>query len=52
VGSLALLAATIAYAIILGIGLLVLGTPPAAAETGLQVVAWFRAHHNEARWVV
>lgn len=51
-GSRALLAATIAYVLLLGAGLAGLGTPPAAAETGEQVVAWFREHRDAARWFV
>ena len=28
------------------------GTPPAASDTGEQVVAWFRAHRDGVRWSV
>jgi Domain of unknown function (DUF4386) len=52
VGSGALLAATAAYAIIPGIGLAAFGTTPAAAETGAQVVTWFREHSDSVRWGV
>ncbi len=52
VGSRALLAATAAYAIIPGIGLIAFGTTPAAAETGTQVVTWFREHRDSVRWGV
>ncbi len=49
-GSPALLAATAAVAILSVLALLVWGTPPAAAETGAQVVGWFREHRDVARW--
>ncbi len=49
-GSPALLAATAAVAILSVLALLVWGTPPAAAETGAQVVGWFREHRDAARW--
>ena len=52
VGSRALLAATIAYAILMRAGLSVLGTPPAASESGEQVVAWFRENRDAARCFV
>ena len=52
VGSSPLLGATAAYAVLVGIGLGVLGTAPAAAETGPQVVAWFREHRDGVRWSV
>jgi hypothetical protein len=29
-----------------------LGTPPGAADTGAQVVAWFREHRDGVRWSV
>ena len=51
-GSRVLLAATIAYAVLVGAGLVVLGTPPAASESGEQVVAWFRQNHDAVRWFV
>jgi len=49
-GSPALLAATAVVAILSVLALLVWGTPPAAAETGAQVVGWFREHRDAARW--
>jgi len=52
VGSGALLGATAAYAALVAIGLGALGTAPAAAETGPQVVAWFREHRDGVRWSV
>ncbi len=52
VGSRALLAATIAWAVLMGAGLTVLGTPPAASESGEQVVAWFRENRDAARFFV
>jgi len=51
-GSRALLVATIAWAVLMGAGLVVLGTPPAASETGEQVVAWFSENRDAARWFV
>jgi hypothetical protein len=50
VGSRALLGATGAYAVLSGVGLLAVGTLPGAAETGAQVVAWFREHRDSVRW--
>jgi hypothetical protein len=52
VGSSPLLGATAAYAVLVGVGLGVLGTAPAAAETGPQAVAWFREHRDGVRWSV
>src|SRR5229473_6011056 len=52
VGSRALLGATVAYAVLSGVGLLAVGTLPGAAETGAQVVAWFREHRDSVRWSV
>ena len=49
-GSPALLAATAVVAILSMLALLIWGTPPAAAETGTQVVGWFREHRDAARW--
>jgi hypothetical protein len=42
----AVLGATVAYAI----AAVALGTPPGAADSGEQVVAWFREHRDGARW--
>jgi len=52
VGSRALLAATMAVGILSVLSLSVWGVPPAASETGPQVVAWFREHRDNARWFV
>jgi len=52
VGSTALLWATVVYGVLVGIALGVAGTLPAAAETGPQVVAWFREHRDGVRWFV
>lgn len=49
-GSRALLAATMAYVILVGAGLAALGTVPAGAETGAQVVTWFREHRGAVQW--
>jgi hypothetical protein len=43
-GSLALLAATVAVAILYAFALVTLGTPPGASETGSQLVVWFSEH--------
>jgi len=52
VGSRTLLAAAVA-AVILYVGSVVaLGTPPGAAESGAQVVVWFREHREGVRWSV
>lgn len=51
-GSRLLLGATVSLAIIYGAGLIALGTPPAAAETGPEVVAWLREHRDGVRWFV
>jgi len=42
------LAATVSYLI----AMVALGTPPGAADSGEQVVAWFREHQNGVRWSV
>ena len=52
VGSRALLGATAAYAILSAVGLAAFGTLPAASETGVQVVAWFRENRDFVRWGV
>ncbi len=33
-------------------GLLAMGTPPAASETGAQLVSWLREHRDGVRWSV
>lgn len=52
VGSRTLLGATVAYAVLSGAGLIALGPPLGAAETGAQVVAWFREHRDAVRWAL
>ena len=52
VGSRTLLGATVAFAVLYGAGLIALGTPPAAAETGQELVAWMRAHREGVQWFV
>jgi hypothetical protein len=42
----------VAVLMLYGIGLVALGTPPGAADTGEQVVGWFRAHREGVRWFV
>ena len=49
-GSRALLGATFAVALLAGIALLAVASPPDAADSGAQVVAWFREHRSSARW--
>ncbi len=51
-GSPMLIVATVCYAILTGLALAALGTLPAAAETGEQVVTWFRQHRDGVRWAV
>lgn len=46
----ALLAATVAYAVLIAAGLAALGTVPAAADTGEQLVTWFREHRDAVQW--
>jgi hypothetical protein len=52
VGSRALLGATVAYTLLSVTALAVLGTTPAAADPGEQVVAWFSGHSEAVRWSV
>jgi hypothetical protein len=52
VGSPALIGATVCYAVLTVVSLAGLGTLPAAAETGAQVVTWFREHRDGVRWAV
>jgi len=51
-GSHVLVGATAAYAVLAFASLFSLGTPPAAAESGPQVVAWFRENRHAVRWAV
>jgi hypothetical protein len=48
----ALIGATLAYGVALGVAASTSGTLPAAAETGDQVVSWFREHADAMRWSV
>jgi hypothetical protein len=52
VGSRPLLGAAVIVAVLGGVALVSLGTPPGAAETGVQVVVWFGAHRDSVRWFV
>jgi len=52
VRSRALVFTTLAAALAYLAGTIALGTPPGAADTGLQVVAWFREHRDGVRWFV
>jgi len=51
-GSRALLGATVAYALLVVVGLAAIGTFPAATESGEQLVAWFRENGGAVRWMV
>ena len=51
-GSRVLLAATIAYGVLVTIALAALGTLPAATETGPELAAWFRSYPNSIRLFV
>ena len=51
-GSRVLVGATASFAVLEVGSLFVLGTPPAAAESGPQVVAWFRDNRDAVRWAV
>ena len=52
VGSRALVVATVAYGLLVGVALIAFGTLPAAAETGAEVVTWFREHRDSVPWAV
>ena len=43
---------TASFAVLSFGSLFALGTPPAAAESGPQVVAWFRENRDAVRWAV
>ena len=45
-----LVAATVAYIVLVVAGLAALGTTPAATETGSQLVAWLREHRGAVQW--
>jgi hypothetical protein len=49
-GSRGLVAATVAYIVLVVAGLAALGTTPAATETGSQLVAWLREHRGAVQW--
>ena len=51
-GSRALVGSAVAVAILSVAAVLVLGTRPGADDSGAQVVAWFREHHDGVRWFV
>jgi hypothetical protein len=48
-GSRVLLGATIGYGVLAGVTMATFGTVPAAAETGADLVGWFRAYPNSIR---
>src|SRR5258706_9563680 len=48
----ALIAAAAAGTVVYVAGVLALGTPPGAGDSGDQVVAWFRENRNGVRWFV
>jgi hypothetical protein len=47
-----LLGAALAVLILYAVGVIALGSPPSASDTGEQVVKWFRQHRADARWAV
>jgi hypothetical protein len=47
-----LLGAALAVLILYAVGVIALGSPPSASDTGDQVVTWFRQHREDARWAV
>jgi hypothetical protein len=49
-GSRGLVAATVAYIVLVVAGLAALGTTPAATETGSQLVPWLREHRGAVQW--
>jgi hypothetical protein len=51
-GSRVLLGAALAVLILYAVGVIALGTPPNASDTGEQVVTWFRVHRDGAHWFV
>jgi hypothetical protein len=51
-GSWVLLGAALAVLSLYGVGVIALGTPPDATDTGAQVVVWLREHRNGACWFV
>jgi hypothetical protein len=51
-GSRGLVAATVAYIVLVVAGLAALGTVPAASETGPQLVAWLREHRSAVQWSI
>jgi hypothetical protein len=51
-GSRPLLAATLAYALAASFALVVIGTMPAASDTGSELTAWVRANREAIRWGV
>jgi len=51
-GSRALVGAAVAVTILYVASVVALGTPPGSADTGAQVVVWFREHRDGVRWSV
>lgn len=51
-GSPALVGAAAAIVVLYLAGMVALGTPPGAGDSGEQVAAWFREHHDGVRWYV
>jgi hypothetical protein len=52
IGSRALLADAVAVLVLYVVGLVALGSPPIASDTGEQVATWFREHRDGVRWFV
>jgi hypothetical protein len=44
--------ATSAVGVLYVMAVIAQGAPPRAADTGAQVVAWFRDHRDPTRWTV
>ena len=47
-----LVGAAVAATVLYAVSVVALGTPPQSADTGVQVVDWFREHRDGARWSV
>jgi hypothetical protein len=52
VGSRVLIGTAVATTILYVFAMAAVGTPPSTADTGAQVVAWFREHSKGVRWFV
>lgn len=50
VGSRAIVGSAVAATVFYLLSVVALGTPPTAAQSGAQVVVWFREHGDGVRW--